>query len=84
MVLFWLASSTCKEYFSLSPLNFTEGFFTDYAKTSVPEDMAETFSFLVLNNEYLRKKIKKDSVLKNKTNLIKENILKINNDFKFW
>jgi len=75
--------SKCKEYISLFPLNLTDGFFTNYAKTSVSEDMAETFSFIVLNDEYSRKKIKEDSVLKNKTNLIKENILKINNGFKF-
>tara|TARA_A100001015_G_scaffold253539_1_gene293806 strand:- start:1642 stop:2379 length:738 start_codon:yes stop_codon:yes gene_type:complete len=75
--------STCKEYVGLFPLNFTDGFYTNYAKTSVSEDMAETFSFLVLNDEYSRKKIKEDSVLKNKTNFIKENMLKIYNGFKF-
>ena len=75
--------STCKEYDGLFPLNFTDGFYTNYAKTSVSEDMAETFSFLVLNDEYSRKKIKEDTVLKNKTNFIKENMLKIYNGFRF-
>ena len=75
--------STCKEYVGLFPLNLTDGFYTNYAKTSVSEDMAETFSFLVLNDEYSRKKIEEDSVLKNKTNFIKKNILKIYNEFKF-
>ena len=75
--------STCKEYVGLFPLNLTDGFYTNYAKTSVSEDMAETFSFLVLNDEYSRKKIKEDSILKNKTNLIKEDIFKIYKGFKF-
>ena len=40
-------------------------------------------SFLVLNDAYSKKKIKEDSIIKNKTNLIKENVLKIYNEFKF-
>ena len=39
--------------------------------------------FLVLNDEYSRKKIKEDTVLKNKTNFIKENMLKIYDGFRF-
>ncbi len=77
------ACLTCKEYDGLSPIDLSDGFYTNYAKTSVSEDMAETFSFLVLNDEFSRKNIKEDSIIKNKTNFIKENILKIYNGFKF-
>ncbi|GIR89773.1 MAG: hypothetical protein CM15mP88_1420 [Pseudomonadota bacterium] len=36
------------------------------------EDMAETFSFIVINNEYIQK-IDDDLIIKNKTIFIKEN-----------
>ena len=45
--------------------------------------MAETFSFLVMNNEYIQKKIDDDLIIKNKTFFIKENVLKIYGNFKF-
>jgi len=75
--------STCKKDIGLEILNVTNGFFTKYAKTTVSEDMAETFSFLVINNEYVQKKIDDDLVIKNKTIFIKENVLKIYENFKF-
>ena len=75
--------STCKKDVGLNILNETNGFFTKYAKTNVSEDMAETFSFLVMNNEYIQKKIDDDLIIKNKTFFIKENVLKIYGNFKF-
>ena len=75
--------STCKKDVGLNILNETNGFFTKYAKTNVSEDMAETFSFLVMNNEYIQKKIDDDLIIKNKTFFIKENVIKIYGNFKF-
>ena len=75
--------STCKKNVGLEILNVTNGFFTKYAKTNVSEDMAETFSFLVINNEYIQKKIDADTILNKKTIFIKENVLKIYENFEF-
>lgn len=75
--------STCKKNNSLSPLRLTDGFFTDYAKSTFSEDMAETFSFLVYDHEYSRIKTTEDSIIEKKTDFIKENILKIYKKFKF-
>ena len=75
--------STCKKDVGLEILNETNGFFTQYAKTNLSEDMAETFSFLVINNKHIQKKIDDDLIIKNKTIFIKENILKIDENFKF-
>ena len=47
------------------------------------EDMAETFSFLILYKNYSLKKIKTDEILKKKVDFIKENILNIYQDFDF-
>ena len=70
--------STCKQDFALKPLENTNGFFTDYAKTSVSEDMAETFSFLIFDISYSTKKTKTDGILKKKVIFIKEGVLNIN------
>ena len=75
--------STCKKDVGLEILNVTNGFFTQYAKTNLAEDMAETFSFLVINNKHIQKKIDDDLIIKNKIIFIKENILKIDENFKF-
>lgn len=75
--------STCKKDIGLNILSKTNGFFTKYAKTNVSEDMAETFSFIVINNEHIQKKIDDDLIIKNKTIFIKENVLNIYENFKF-
>ena len=75
--------STCKEDISLEPLNSPNGFFTNYAKSTASEDMAETFSFLILNDEYLKKSVEEDSILKKKTIFIKQNVLRIYDKFEF-
>jgi len=74
---------TCEEDDGLKPLKKTNGFFTSYAKTSISEDMAETFSFLILYKNYSSKKIKADKILKKKVDFIKENILNIYQEFNF-
>tara|TARA_B100000963_G_C22506682_1_gene616349 strand:+ start:341 stop:1078 length:738 start_codon:yes stop_codon:yes gene_type:complete len=73
----------CEKDDGLKPLKKINGFFTGYAKTSVSEDMAETFSFLILYKNYSLKKIKTDEILKKKVDFIKENILNIYQDFDF-
>ena len=69
--------STCSDKLNLSLLDNTEGFLTEYSKSIPSEDMAEIFSFLMVNKNLIEEKIKKDSILKNKVNFIKTNIFKI-------
>ena len=75
--------STCEKDDILKPLKRTNGFFTNYAKTSISEDMAETFSFLVSYKNYSLRKIKTDEILKKKVDFIKESILSIYQEFEF-
>ena len=75
--------STCTEDMNLSPLSITNGFFTDYAKSTVSEDMAETYSFIIFRSEYSKGLIAKDPIIKEKTNFIKKGVSKIYKDFKF-
>ena len=55
----------------------TNGFLTEYSKSIPSEDMAEIFSFLMVNKNLIEEKIKNDSILNNKVNFIKTNIFKI-------
>ena len=45
--------------------------------------MAETFSFLMIQNSDLKIKFQNDNILKKKINFIKTNILLIDKNFKF-
>ena len=45
--------------------------------------MAETFSFLMIENSELKTILQSDDILKKKVNFIKTNILSIDQDFKF-
>ena len=70
--------STCSsDRLNLSLLEETKGFLTEYSMSTPSEDMAEIFSFLMVNKNLIEKKIKYDSVLNKKVNFIKTNILKI-------
>ena len=51
--------------------------------TTASEDMAEVFSFIMKNGEYLEHKSLNDPILKNKISFIKKNVLKIDNNFNF-
>ena len=55
----------------------TEGFFTEYSRSTASEDMAEVFSHLMiglnLNNS--------DPILEKKIQFIKNNLLKIDKNF---
>ena len=75
--------STCTDKINLEAIKKTEGFFTEYSMTTASEDMAEVFSFIMKNGEYLEHKSLNDPILKNKISFIKKNVLKIDNDFNF-
>tara|TARA_B100000214_G_C23933610_1_gene612026 strand:+ start:342 stop:1079 length:738 start_codon:yes stop_codon:yes gene_type:complete len=75
--------STCTDKINLEAIKKTEGFFTEYSMTTASEDMAEVFSFIMKNGEYLEHKSLNDPILKNKISFIKKNVLKIDNNFNF-
>ena len=72
--------STCNNNWNLDLLDNDSGFFTEYAKSTASEDMAEVFSHLVF---YKNKVYNNDSIIKKKILFIKKNVLKIDNTFKF-
>tara|TARA_B100000965_G_scaffold391777_1_gene400249 strand:- start:13 stop:750 length:738 start_codon:yes stop_codon:yes gene_type:complete len=75
--------STCSDKLDLSEFKETNGFLTEYSMTTASEDMAEVFSFLIKDKKNLYEKSSKDPILKNKISFIKNNILKISNNFIF-
>ena len=75
--------STCTDKFGIELLKETKGFFTEYSQSTVGEDMAETFSFLMIKNSKFKKIVQNDIILKKKINFIKSNILLIDQNFKF-
>jgi hypothetical protein len=76
--------STCTEKLGLKTYNKTNGFFTEYSKSTVSEDMAEVYSHMIfLNKSYIKKIRKTDPILDNKILYIKNKIKKIDNSFNF-
>ena len=75
--------STCTDKINLSTYDKTEGFFTEYSKSTASEDMAEVFSYLMFDKNIVEEKIINDIILKKKVFFLKENILKIDSKFKF-
>jgi len=71
--------STCTKKLGLNTYQNTEGFFTEYSKTTPSEDMAEVFSHLI------KKKYKNsnDYILNKKVKFIRDRLKKIDNTFKF-
>ena len=69
--------STCTDKLGLDTYKKTDGFFTEYARSTASEDMAEVFSHLMtksnLNNI--------DPILEKKIQFIKLNLLKIDQNF---
>ena len=69
--------STCTDKVGLDTYKKTEGFFTEYSRSTASEDMAEVFSHLMvglnLNNN--------DPILEKKIQFIKNNLLKIDKNF---
>ena len=75
--------STCSDRLGLSLLKEDKGFLTEYSMSTPSEDMAEVFSFLMINKKMIEDKASMDPILNNKILLIKKNILKIHENFNF-
>ncbi|MDC3355320.1 putative zinc-binding metallopeptidase [Candidatus Pelagibacter sp.] len=76
--------STCTKKIALEKYDKTEGFFTEYSKSTASEDMAEVYSHMI----YLKKneidKIRKlDPILNKKISYIESKIKKIHPSFTF-
>ena len=76
--------STCTKNISLEKYQVTNGFFTEYSKSTASEDMAEVYSHMI----YLKKKEinqirKSDPILNNKISYIENKIKEIDNSFTF-
>ena len=69
--------STCTDKLGLDTYKNTDGFLTEYSRSTVSEDMAEVFSHLMigLNLERI------DPILEKKIKFIKTNLLKIDENF---
>ena len=72
--------STCNNKWNLDLLNNNNGFFTEYAKSTSSEDMAEVFSHLIFYQDKINIK---DPIIKKKILSIKSIILKIDDSFNF-
>ena len=57
--------STCSDNLNLDLFEKTNGFLTEYSKSLPSEDMAEIFSFLMINESMVKNKIKNDEILTN-------------------
>jgi hypothetical protein len=76
--------STCTEKLGLKTYNKTNGFFTEYSKSTASEDMAEVYShIIILDKDYIKKIRQNDPILDNKISYIKNKIKKIDNSFNF-
>mgnify|MGYP001157409065 CR=1 FL=1 len=69
--------STCTKNVGLDTYSKTDGFITEYSRSTASEDMAEVFSHLIYGN--LPKNI--DPILKKKIEFIKKGLLKIDENF---
>ena len=75
--------STCSDRLDLNLLDKTEGFLTEYSMSTASEDMAEIFSFLMIDKEKIENKALKDPILSKKISYIKKGLLQIDKNFKF-
>jgi len=76
--------STCTKNISLEKYDKTEGFFTEYSKSTASEDMAEVYSHMIyLKKDQINKIRKLDPILNNKILYIESKIKKIHNSFTF-
>jgi len=69
--------STCTDKLGLDTYNKTDGFFTEYSRSTVSEDMAEVFSHLMIGSNLGNN----DPILQKKIQFIKTNLLKIDQSF---
>ena len=76
--------STCSENLGLNMYKNTNGFFSEYSKSTASEDMAETYSFMMtLNPEKLNEITKLDYILAAKVKFIRIRLLEIYKKFRF-
>ena len=76
--------SICTEKLGLETYNKTNGFFTEYSKSTASEDMAEVYSHIIFLSKNEIDQIRKlDSILDNKISYIENKIKKIDNSFNF-
>jgi hypothetical protein len=76
--------STCTKNISLEKYQVTNGFFTEYSKTTASEDMAEVYSHMIYLKEKEINQIRKsDPILNNKISYIENKIMEIDNSFTF-
>ena len=71
--------STCTDKINLNTYIDTDGFLTEYSKTTPSEDMAEVFSHIMFDINIPNN----DSILQRKKEFIIKNILKVDKAFKF-
>ncbi len=69
--------STCTDKIGLDTYKKTEGFFTEYSRSTASEDMAEVFSHLMIGSS----PDNSDPILKKKIQYIKNNLLTIDKNF---
>jgi len=72
--------STCTDKLGLDTYSDTEGFFTEYSQSTASEDMAEVFSHLMIGSDLNNN----DPILDKKIQFIKNNLLKIDENFVLW
>ena len=76
--------STCTKNISLEKYQITNGFFTEYSKSTASEDMAEVYSHMIFLKEKEINRIRKsDPILNNKISYIENRIKEIDNSFIF-
>ena len=69
--------STCTDKLGLDTYKKTDGFFTEYSRSTASEDMAEVFSHLMIKSNLNNI----DPILKKKIQFIRLNLLKIDQNF---
>jgi len=76
--------STCTKKIGLKKYDKTEGFFTEYSKSTASEDMAEVYSHMIyLKKDEIDKIRKLDPILNKKISYIESKIKKIHPSFTF-
>ena len=76
--------STCTKKISLEQYQETNGFFTEYSKSTASEDMAEVYSHMIhLKKTKINQIRKSDPILDNKISYIENKIKKIDSSFTF-
>ena len=69
--------STCTDKIGLDTYKKTNGFFTEYSRSTASEDMAEVFSHLIIGSSLNNS----DPILEKKIQFIKNSLLKIDKNF---